>query len=209
MAAPAWVGIAGVIATWTVAFLALFGDRLRCWMNQPKVEIELADKDGVLEVETLRWIDNGVPKERSREARYYRLRVRNARRNSPVHDVQLMVEAIERPGPGNQPVLDYPGPLPLDWQHSQVFPQARTIGPPAVVDFLVVTEERTLKLRTVIAPNVYATEYALPTHRWITVVARGLEHDSQPVRFKVDWDGEWDRGQAEMRSHLTIDVETA
>ena len=37
------------------------------------------------------------------------------------------------------------------------------------------------------------------------MVARGLNGASKPLRF--DWDGEWDRGDAEMARHLIITVE--
>jgi hypothetical protein len=206
MAAPAWVTAAGVAATWTVAVIAVFGDKIRSWMNRPALRIELVRQDGDREIETLRWTENGVLKERSREARYYHLKVTNARRTAPAHEVQVVIEAIERRGPNNLPVLEYPGPLPLEWRHSQAFPPTRTVGSEAVADLLVVTEERSLKLRTTIAPNVYATDYSGPTQLGLTVVARCLERDSLPIRLKVSWDGEWNRGQTEMRNHLTIDI---
>jgi hypothetical protein len=60
---------------------------------------------------------------------------------------------------------------------------------------------------TTITPNKYAEEYAGRTQLWVTVAARGRERDSPPVRFKITWDGEWDRGASEMKTHLNIDME--
>jgi len=41
-------------------------------------------------------------------------------------------------------------------------------------------------------------------HFWITAVARGLNAQSRPLRLKIDWDGKWETGDAEMAQHLTI-----
>lgn len=208
MGAPAWVAEIGVIATFLVATIALFGERFRLWMFPPRLHIELAHEEGDLEIERLTWAEAGGPKERSRDARYYRLRVSNERRTSPVRDVQIFVEAIETYGPDGQRVLEYRGPIPLEWQHSETFPRARTIGSSAVADFVAVSEDRTLQLRTTTFPNVYAMAYSGHAKLRITVAARGLEADSQPVPFIVAWDGQWDRGRAEMKKHLTIRIDS-
>jgi len=42
------------------------------------------------------------------------------------------------------------------------------------------------------------------THVWVTVVARGPSGESEPVRLRIDWNGKWERGDAEMAQHLQI-----
>lgn len=196
---PSYVIELGVAGTWSVATIALFGQPFWSWIRRPRLRVELLDEDGELEVETL-------PEERTREARYYRLQVKNKRRATAVQDVQIVVDAIERPRPNGQPEAEYRGPIPLMWQHARAFPRFRNVGTAAVADFVVVTEERTLRLITKVTPNKYAQEYVGATQLWVTVAARGRESDSPPVRYKIAWDGAWERGAAEMRSHLTIDV---
>lgn len=209
---PRWVVETGVVGTWVVALVALLGPRFWAWWSRPQLRVELVNDKGDLEVETVSWVDveSGaggavrIPRERRREARYYRLRVLNERQASVVQDVQVVIDAIERPLPNGKLVMEYRGPLPLVWQHAPAFPQFRSVGTAAVADFLVVTEEQTLRLMTAITPNKYAEEYVGATQLWVTVAARGRERDSPPMRFRIDWDGQWDRGETEMQRHLTI-----
>jgi hypothetical protein len=206
---PLYITALQAAGTWLVALIALFGPAFWAWIRRPQLFVDLLNADGDLEVETVRWPDagGGIWNERTREARYYRLRVVNRRQGSTVQDVQIVVDAIERPLPNGQPTLEYRGPIPLVWQHPAAFPTLRSVGTAAVADFVVVTEERTLRLMTTITPNKYAEEYAGRTQLWVTVAARGRERDSPPVRFKITWDGEWDRGASEMKTHLNIDME--
>jgi hypothetical protein len=190
--------------TWLAVLVALFGQSFWQWIRRPQLRVELLNNDGDLEVETVSWADAaGAVRVRTRETRYYRVCVSNAQRAGTVQDVLIVVDAIERELPNGQAELEYRGPIPLLWQHPDAFPKSRSVGTSAVADFLVVSEEQTLRLATAIPRK----EYALRTSFWVTVAARGREADSPPVRFKISWDGVWERGAAEMRAHLTIDVE--
>jgi hypothetical protein len=40
MAVPTWVTEAGVVGTWVVGFIALFGERIRTWCFRPKLHLE-------------------------------------------------------------------------------------------------------------------------------------------------------------------------
>ena len=202
---PIWLSVVG---TWFVALIALFGQAFWTWVRRPRLRLALLNSDGDLEVETLKWVDaGGVVRERQREARYYRLRVLNEQRASAVQDVQIVVDTIEVPLPNDRPRLEYSGPIPLTWQHPNAFPQFRSVGTPAVADFLVVTDESTLRLATNVIPNKYKEEYVGDTRLWVTVAARGRELDSAAIRFRIHWDGLWERGALEMRNHLTIEQE--
>lgn len=188
-----------------MALIALFGPSFWGWVRRPRLRVDLLNANGDLEVETVTWRGSGEQwNERTREARYYRLRVTNRRQESTVQDVQIVVDAIERPLPNEQPRLEYRGPIPLAWQHADAFPKFRSVGTAAVADFVVVTDEGTLRLMT--SPS-QREEYVGHTRLWVTVAARGRERDSSPIRFKITWDGAWDRGTAEMNTHLNIDVE--
>lgn len=54
--------------------------------------------------------------------------------------------------------------------------------------------------------NFPATMEGRETHIWVTVIARGINGKSNPLRLRIDWDGEWERGDAEMASHLILAV---
>jgi len=62
-------------------------------------------------------------------------------------------------------------------------------------------------MTTTVTPLDFPSNMHGQQHFWITLVARGLNGESQPLRLRVDWDGEWDRGNAEMARHLMITVE--
>lgn len=210
--APAHIAYLQAAATFLAAMIALFGQSFWSWVKRPRLRVELVNKKGELESETIQWLEPGpgganVLRERTREARFYRLRVTNLYQASAVQDIQIVVDAIDRPLPNNEQfVTEYHGPIPLKWQHAPAFPQFRSVGTPAVADFLAVTEEGTLSVLTTIPPNKYKMEYALTTELWITVAARGRECDSPPARFRICWDGQWHAGADEMARHLTIDV---
>lgn len=197
----------GYSATYLAVLVALFGPQFWAWKRRPKLRVELVSSAGDFEVETI----GG----RRQDTRYYRLRAVNKRQASFVQDVHIVVDQVEVSLlASDQPRLEYQGPLPLVWQHAGAFPPFRSVGTAAVADFLVVTEKRILKLMTAITPKKYlsadpeqgAWVYAGRTRLWITVAARGRESDSPPVRFEINWDGQWERGEREMENHLCIRV---
>lgn len=173
-------------------------------MHRPSLRLTLIHDGGEEEIE--RWADPaGSGRERSVAARYFRIRCENLTRTGPAHEVQIVIEKLELPGPNGAPRLEYRGPLPLVWQHAEAFPTQRTVGGSVVADLLSVTEDRTLRLLTVVTPNKYASAYAGHTTLWITVAARSVERDSAPIRFKISWDGRWHPGEVEMKAHLTVE----
>jgi hypothetical protein len=205
--APAWVTEVSAMGSLPVAIVALFGEKLRNRLLPPKLIVEKVDDEGDLVPQTITWQDeSGARQQHQRDARYYYLRVTNTRRLiSPAHDVQVVIESVETPGPNAQPVQVFRGPLPLTWRHGHAYPPARTIGPVTECDFLVATAEPSLGIMASFAPNNLTVEYPHATRMWLTVPAHASECDSDPVRFEVAWDGKWDRGEAEMKMHhLTI-----
>jgi hypothetical protein len=41
----------------------------------------------------------------------------------------------------------------------------------------------------------------------VTAIARGLDCESNQIRLRIEWDGEWEFGDDEMAKHLVITVE--
>jgi hypothetical protein len=83
MAMPTWVQEAGVLGTWVIGVLALFGDRIRAWCFKPKLRLELKSDVGSYSPQRER--ENG--KEVTRHARYYHLRVTNRAKYPKADDV--------------------------------------------------------------------------------------------------------------------------
>jgi hypothetical protein len=189
------------LGTWTVAIIALFGDRLRSRWSRPDLAVELVYVAGELEVQTVREHDKTDAKQRTLDARFYRLRVTNRNRRGPAHEVHVVVESISRPRQGGgEPILELRGPIPLRWQHAEAFPAVRNVGSAVVVDLLAVTSDRKLVLQT--APAI--KDRIGTVDLLITVVARSLECESLPIRLRVAWDGDWHIGETEMQHHFNV-----
>jgi hypothetical protein len=196
-----WIMLFAGLGTWTVAFIALFGDRIRARWVRPELTVELVHDGGELETQTFRDQGNATVRQRTLDARFYRLRVTNTNRRGPAHEVHVVIESITRPSPANQSrILEVRGPIPLRWQHAEAFPTVRNVGSAVVADFLVVTSDRKLAFQTAPAPR----DYVLGVDLLITVVARSLERESQPIRIRVVWDGGWHIGETEMKHHLSV-----
>jgi hypothetical protein len=190
------------LGTWTVALVALFGDLIRSRWNRPDLSVKLISDRGEWQPQTFRRQDAaGITRQRTRDARYYRLRITNRNRRGSAHEVHVAVESMTRPGlGGGDPILELRGPVPLRWEHAEAFPAIRNVGSPVVADLLAVTSDRTLAIQTV--PT--AKEYVVGADLLITVVARSLERESAPVQIRVVWDGGWHVGETEMRNHLRV-----
>lgn len=147
-------------------------------------------------------------------ARYYHLRVTNSKAYPAAHDVQVLLTAVDRPGPSGEPKRLYTGALPLSWINAHLHPLTRTIGSKteADVDLLFVrdfqsgenAEDAFMHFIPMVIPNNFEAKFSGDTHLWITAIARGLEGESKPLRLKIDWDGKWERGDAEMARHFEI-----
>jgi hypothetical protein len=77
----------------------------------------------------------------------------------------------------------------------------------AEADLITAFEDRLQLMLLMQAPFNFPAMMKGEQHFWVTVIARGLNDESRPLRLKIDWDGQWERGDAEMAQHLTIAVE--
>jgi hypothetical protein len=48
--------------------------------------------------------------------------------------------------------------------------------------------------------------YTVATRLWVTVQAQSTEATSEALRLEIAWDGQWDRGEAEMAQHLKLSL---
>lgn len=139
-------------------------------------------------------------------ARYYHVQVTNRASHPEAREVEVLLTALDKRGPDAKPQRIFEGALPLIWQYQQLYPKSRTIGQAtaAEADLLIAREDR-LQLSLMITPlNFPATMEGPETHIWVTLIARGLNGESNPLRLSIDWDGQWERGDAKMATHLIV-----
>ena len=194
----AWLAVGG---TWAIAALALWGEKIRAALFKPKLRLELSTSG-----ERTRFVDG--PEEERYPVHHYHLRVTNQRRVI-AHDVQVLVTRLDLLGPDNRPQPYYTSAhLPLAWRLQEIYGNSRTIGRATKADAsLLYVRQEFLRITLILTPNNFPDTMAGITggaHFWLTLVARGLESESRPLRLKIDWDGRWEEGESEMRRHLTI-----
>jgi hypothetical protein len=200
MAMPAWISELGVSASIAVVIIAVWGESIRAHFFKPALNLRIAKDCGEKELISL-------PGAAFVEARYFRLIVTNAAAYPAAQDVEVLLTELDIRGPDGQPHSQFRGYLPLSWQHQELYSKTRTIGrsTAAAVDLLLLYPNN-LKLTPMISPFNLTATMAGVQHFWVTVVARGLNGESKPLRLQVDWDGKWEAGDTEIASHFKIQV---
>lgn len=199
MAIPAWVSELGVAAQVVIAVAAIWGEKIRARLTKPRLHLALVGGPGASEPRVL-------PNGEIVTARCHRLQVRNHARHTVADEVQVFITQIQRREPSGR-VRTITGAVPLAWQHEALYPKARNIGHStvALVDLLLLHSD-SIRLMPMIDPvpiNFGDTMQGAQNFR-ITVVARGLNAESQPLRVEVQWDGQWEAGDAETAGHFSI-----
>ena len=212
MAMPAWVSelnvaatVLGVFASTTVACLAIWGDRIRAAVLKPRLLLELRNAHGELTKQTIIDTRTGTVL-RVEDARYFHIRVTNGRAFPAAHEVGVYLTKVEIPGPSGDAQTFYENDLPLPWMHGELNPNRfRTVGYTTVAfaDLLFVRSDQ-LEVPVAILPANFQNAFRPDAHFWITVVARGIDGQSNYLRLKVDWDGGWNVGQTEFGRHFHI-----
>ena len=91
------------------------------------------------------------------------------------------------------------------WRYRELYAEARTIGLKTEADVeLLSVRNGLLKFQPKVVPGNFPETASGETHLWVTVVARGLDAESVPLRLKIDWDGKWERVDSEMVRHFAI-----
>ena len=111
------IKILGVVGTWVLAILAIWGDKIRSLLFQPKLRLELRNNVGELTRQTVHWMTPAGPQERSSNARYYHVLLKNvsAARFPLAREAHVIIAQIETQGPDGQPRPAFVGMLPLRW----------------------------------------------------------------------------------------------
>jgi hypothetical protein len=146
---------------------------------------------------------NGI-EERFEDARYYHLRVSNARRWSPANDVQVFLVRMEEPGPDGALQVTWVGDVPMRWRNQEVSPLTRTIGHDADCDLCCVGKGKWLSLLPLIVPLSLNARRQERCRIVASLEARSNQTDSPIFRIEMSWDGDWEDGDTEMQRQLKI-----
>jgi hypothetical protein len=191
-----WITAFGVLGTWTIAALALWGDWFKSLFPflRPVLTIEPI---GLTEI---------VPQNNGLKARYFQLQVRNTRpgRMPAAHEAQVLITRIDKEGAAGQPILAFGETVPVGWVRGEVYPLLRTIGPDADTTLLWVREDGWFQFDPLVWPNHFPKPVQGPAKFWVTVQVRATEAESQPLRLRVTWDGVWHEGRREIEEHLVV-----
>ena len=193
-----WVAILiGAVGTWFIAFFAI-ADRLKSWWIKPQLRVEPGG------------VSSSVVKHGIVNVRYYFVRVTNPTRIPPAHEAQLVLTRIEKSG-ASGPETKFDEIMPLGWVRQELYRSlTRTIGSywDASLFFvqsdgiLIFTPARSGELAWPHFPG----EHKGPTTLWVTLHARSIEADSPSVRLKIEWDGRWYEGKAEMERGCKVSL---
>jgi hypothetical protein len=208
MNGPDIIALVGAVGNWAIAIVAVAGG----WIGSRLLRARLCLEKNP-EFPRGEFIERPMTQDghqQTRQERWYHLRVSNGRagRFPPANQTQVLIRRRETPGPDGRPQVQFTGRLPLSWQHSQMWPLARTVGPPAIADLLFVTEEPSLSLTPIAVPFNLPNQgrYTVATRFWVIVQAQSTEATSKALKVEIAWDGQWDRGEAEMAHHLKVCV---
>ena len=131
--------------------------------------------------------------------RCYHVRVDDLTRWNPVTGVHIFLLSVEAPDASDE--LD--ASSPLSWRN-EPNPQPKTIGYHAECDLCyVIKEPREVRLSPLIVgqvPSIYAGPFKIA----VTLQARGIEADLNPLRVEISWNGEWSDHREEMKHHLVV-----
>jgi len=200
-----WVVNVGVaLGTLGAVFAALFGDILRSKWFPPCLQLTLPHPEG--HKTQIKWpvkTETGM-EQRAEDVRYYHLRVSNTRRWSPAREVQVFLTRVEEPGPDNALQVVWSGDIPVYWDHQELFPPARTIGPAADCVLCSVLKGGALVLHPLVVPFNMKTRWEKSCTVITSFQARSSQADSDNIRVQIAWDGHWEDGEAEMKRHLVV-----
>jgi len=184
MAMPAWVSELGVAAQVVIAVAAIWGEKIRAGLTRPRLHLTPVGGPGDAEPRVL-------PNGNIVTVRCHRLQVRNHTRYTVANEVQVFISQIESREPSGRIRTTFTGAVPLAWQHEELYPKVRNIGHSTVALVnLLYRHGDTIRLlpMTQQVPINVGDSIRGPLNFWITVMARGLNAESKPMRLEIQWE---------------------
>jgi len=190
-----WIAIFGVLGTWIIACLAIWGGLIRSFVVGPKLKLELHDAEGEITKS-----DNGIPR------RYYHLDVINKRKAVKAENVRVLVTKLLRPladGRFEDDTLN--SPLHLTWQFPSTQPKFLTIGyNHESCDLGYIPEGGHFRLTPYLVPNKYNVELQANNKIRVELVVIAENAASNKIYLEISWDGEWSDDSKKMKKHLVV-----
>ena len=182
------------VGTLLLAFIAIWGDRIRSRYLGPKLKVSLLNPWGELN-----------PLNDGRQCRNYHLKVTNNRQGTPAHNTQVLLMKIFRSA-ANGALVDksFSGPLQLTWQFPQYHPQLLSIGPGRLCDLGRMIYGSPFELMLYFTPNNFTKDVEANQKIQVEVVAVADNGESEPTRIEIAWDGKWSDDTIEMSRHLVV-----
>jgi hypothetical protein len=192
----------GVLATFLVAFVALFGAWLRNLIAPPQLRLELVSREA--DPLPLVIFDKRTgAKQHETSAFWYHVRVYNNTRWNPVTDVHAFLLLIEQSDAAGDYKPLWVGQAALSWRH-EPSPLPKRIGYSAEADLCHILQNPLQVQLSPIVPGAVPYVYAEACRIRVTLQARGLERDSELYPFEIVWDGQWSNDKVEMMRHLVV-----
>ena len=201
------------IATFGAVLVALFHDWLRHNLLPPKLCISLS---GYPHSTTMTQVHGNDPLREPivTESLWFHVEVSNERRFARAEAVQLMLVRVEEPDSSGVFSTVWIGEVPLTWQHMYAFNTTteRVLGHPIRSDLISCTKQAFhestpfLRINTIFTPNELA-KYAVRAGQLrmrLTIQARSLEVDSDPMLIEIAWDGTWSDDLNDMARRLVV-----
>jgi hypothetical protein len=101
--------------------------------------------------------------------------------------------------------VKWEGNTPMRWRDQEIHPLQRKIGASFDCDMCMVTKKGYSQILPVIAPLCLTTQLLPNSEVVISLQARAVEVDSDPVRIRIWWDGQWKDGDEEMGQHFIVE----
>jgi hypothetical protein len=182
------------VGTLLLAFLAIYGDRIRSKCFGPKIKVSMLNPMG-----ELNRLNDG------RQCRNYHLRVTNNRKRAAAHNVQVFFMKIFRSAADGTLVdRSLSGPLQLTWQFPNDHSQLLSIGPDRVCDLGRIIDGNPFELMLYFTPNAVSKDIKPQEKIQVELVAVADNGESEPLRIEIAWDGNWNDDSIEMSRHLVV-----
>jgi hypothetical protein len=194
-------------ATLLAVSVALFGARLRHRFDPPKLKIALANDEGFA---AILYTFNRQTNEalHQTDGLWYHVRVDNENRSTTATGVHIFLLSIEAPDVSGDFRPIWTGHAKLGWKHESN-PEPKSIGYHAECDlFHILNEPREMRLSPIIPGQITPDKFIGPLRIAVTVQARSIEVESDPLRLEIFWDGTWSTDRAEMKRHLVVKPES-
>ncbi len=185
----------GVIGTWAIAIIAIWGDSIRSCVLGSKLELKLHDPRGEITK-----VKDGTP------IRYYHLDVNNKRKNAKAINVRVLVTKLLRPlADGSFANESLNSPLHLTWQFPEHRPKFLTIGHnQESCDLGCIPRNGKFGLCPYLLPAKYNIFLKAKEKIRIEIVAIAENATSNKVNLEISWDGKWDDDRETMKKHLVV-----